>query len=154
MKRIAVHTAYLFVLAFSALSSVCAQETDWKVGMARVKITPPQPVHMAGYAARNKPYESVHDDLFAKVLVLEDKSGTRGVLVTTDLIGFSAQIATPLRERVAAKTKTTADSVLVSSSHTHTGPTLSLDRTPPEVKSPADAERTAAYTSELCDKIV
>jgi hypothetical protein len=154
MRRFAIHMMFLFVLASSDLSLVRAQEADWKVGLARVKITPPQPVHMAGYAARNKPYESVHDDLFAKVILLEDKSGTRGVLVTTDLIGFSAQIATPLRDRTAAKTKTNASSVIVSSSHTHTGPSLSLDRTPQEVKSLADAERTAAYTYELCDKIV
>src|SRR5207302_3893980 len=87
-------------------------------------------------------------------LVLEDKSGTRGVLVTSDLIGFSAEIATPLRERISSKTKTAANSVIVSSSHTHTGPTLSLDPTPRESKSLADAERTAAYTRELCDKIV
>jgi neutral ceramidase len=154
MKRVIVQIALLVGLPFSVALSVKAQDADWKVGLARVKITPPQPVHMAGYAARNKPYQSVHDDLFAKVLVLEDNSGTRGVLVTTDLIGFSAEIATPLRERVAAKTKTDARSVIVSSSHTHTGPTLSLDRTPGEVKSPADAERTAAYTRELSDKIV
>src|SRR5262245_26579390 len=154
MSRTAIHIAFLIVIAISLVSSVRGQEADWKISLARVKITPPQPVHMAGYSARNKPYESVHDDLFAKVLVLEDKAGTRGVLVTTDLIGFSAQIATPLREQVAAKTKATANSVIVSSSHTHTGPTLSLDRTPQEVKSPADAERTAAYTRELCDKIV
>jgi hypothetical protein len=154
MKRVIVQIALLVGLPFSVALSVKAQDADWKVGLARVKITPPQPVHMAGYAARNKPYQSVHDDLFAKVLVLEDKTGTRGVLVTTDLIGFSAEIATPLRERVAAKTKTDAKSVIVSSSHTHTGPTLSLDRTPGEVKSPADAERTAAYTRELSDKIL
>src|SRR5262245_63584694 len=116
MRRIAVHIALFVVFTGSALALVRAQEADWKVGLARVKITPPQPVHMAGYSARNKPYESVHDDLFAKVLVLEDKSGTRGVLVTTDLIGFSAQIGTPLRERVADKTKATASSVIVSSS--------------------------------------
>src|SRR5262249_25521327 len=152
--RTAIHIAFLIVIASSLVSSVQAQEIDWQIGLARVKITPPQPVHMAGYSARNKPYESVHDDLFAKGLVLEDKSGKRGALVTTDLIGFSAQIGTTLRERVADKTKATASSVIVSSSHTHTGPTLSLDRTPQEVKSPADAERTAAYTRELCDKIV
>ncbi len=149
-----IFAAGLIVLGGLSASLCTAQDSDWKVGLARVKITPSQPVHMAGYAARNKPFESVHDDLFAKVLVLEDKAGTRGVLVTTDLIGFSAQIATPLRERIADRTKTDAKSVLVSSSHTHTGPTLSLDRTPQEVKSPADAERTTAYTRELCDKIV
>src|SRR5437868_10425086 len=113
---------FIFAFGFSLLvgitGALCSgQEPDWKVGLARVKITPPQPVFMAGYASRNKPYESVHDDLFAKVLVLDDKAGTRGVMVTTDLIGFSAEIATPLRERVAAKMKTDAKSVIISSSH-------------------------------------
>ena len=115
-----------------AASLLPAQEADWKIGLARVKITPQQPVFMAGYAARNKPYEGIHDDLFAKLLVLEDKSGARGVLVTTDLIGFDAEIATPLRERVAKQAKTSASSVILNSSHTHTGPTLSLDPTPRE----------------------
>src|SRR5437899_854933 len=76
-----------------------AQEADWKIGLARVKVTPPQPVFMAGYASRNKPYESVHDDLYAKVLVLEDKGGMRTALVTTDLIGFTAEVADPIRKR-------------------------------------------------------
>src|SRR5438270_11552605 len=108
---------FIFAFGFSLLvgitGALCSgQEPDWKVGLARVKITPPQPVFMAGYASRNKPYESVHDDLYAKILVLEDKSGMRGVLVTTDLIGFSAEIATPLRERIAATTKTASSSVI------------------------------------------
>src|SRR5262249_31017463 len=33
-----------------------AAEPDWKVGLARVKITPERPVFMAGYASRNKPF--------------------------------------------------------------------------------------------------
>ena len=100
--------------------AVHAQEADWKVGLARVKITPPQPVFMAGYASRNKPYEGIHDDLFAKVLVLEDKGGRAGVLVTSDLIGFPAEIATPLRERIAKQAKTAAelgDRQLVAHAH-------------------------------------
>jgi hypothetical protein len=131
-----------------------AQEAVWKVGLAGAKITPPQPVFMAGYAGRNKPYDRVHDDLFAKAMVLEDAAGTRGILITTDLIGFPAEIATPLRDRIAAKTKTPAKSVIINSSHTHTGPTLSLDPTPREGRALADAERTAAYTKDLCDKLV
>src|SRR5256885_7856100 len=109
---------------------------------------------MAGYAARNKPYESVHDDLYAKALVLEDKSGTRGVLITSDLIGFPAEIATPVRQRIAEQTGAKLSAVIINSSHTHTGPTLSLDATPRETRAIADAERTAAYTKDLCDKIV
>jgi hypothetical protein len=140
--------------SLAALSCCFGQEAAWKVGLAGAKITPPQPVFMAGYANRNKPYERVHDDLFAKAMVLDDAAGTRGILITTDVIGFPAEIATPLRERIASKTKTPAKSVLINSSHTHTGPTLSLDPTPSEGRALTDAERTAAYTKDLCDKIL
>lgn len=153
MRRFMGVLAWCCWLSLSA--SLCSgQEATWKVGLANAKITPPQPVFMAGYAGRNKPYERVHDDLFAKALVLEDAAGTRGVLITTDLIGFPAEIATPLRARIAEKTKTPVGSIIVNSSHTHTGPTLSLDPTPREGRALADTERTAAYTKSLCDQIV
>src|SRR5947207_13195275 len=154
MSRIIRQIAFLISVVFAGTSSSWAQESDWKVGLARVKITPRQRVFMAGYASRNKPYESVHDDLYAKALVLEDKSGARAVLITSDLIGFAAEIATPLRERIAEKTGVPAKSVLINSSHTHTGPTLSLDPTPREGKSQADATRTVEYTNSLSSKIV
>src|SRR5204863_4881000 len=145
MSRIRLCAYSLLVVSGSAFASL-GQEADWKIGLASVKITPPQPVFMAGYASRNKPYESVHDDLFAKALVLEDKAGTRAVLITSDLVGFAAEIARPLRERIAEKTGVPVKSVLINSSHTHTGPTLSLDPTPREGKSQADATRTVEYT--------
>lgn len=152
MKRV-VHC--MSVIGGLLAASFCwGQEATWKVGLASAKITPPLPVFMAGYAGRNKPYERVHDDLWAKAMVLEDTAGTRGILITTDLIGFPAEIATPLRERIAEKTKTPAKSVIINSSHTHTGPTVNLDPSPREGRALADSERTAAYTKDLCDKIV
>jgi neutral ceramidase len=140
------------ICVLSSLAS--AQEPEWKVGIARVKITPPQPVFMAGYASRNKPYSQVHDDLFAKALVLEDKAGSRGVLITTDLIGIPAEIATPIRQQISEQTGIPAKAVIINSSHTHTGPTLSLDPTPREGRALADAQRTAAYTKDLQAKLV
>ena len=51
---------------FSCLATFAvAQDAEWKIGVSRVNITPPEPIFMAGYASRNKPYESVHDELFA-----------------------------------------------------------------------------------------
>jgi Neutral/alkaline non-lysosomal ceramidase, N-terminal len=142
----------LFGLAI--FSTAAAQEADWKVGLARVKVTPEQPVFMAGYASRDRPFAEVHDDLFAKALVLVDERGTRAALVTTDLIGLTAEIADPIRRRIEEQTGIPATSVLLNSAHTHTGPTLSLDPTPREGRSLADNERTVAYTKALQDKLV
>lgn len=131
-----------------------AEEAIWKVGLARVKITPEQAIFMAGYASRDRPFASVHDDLYAKALVLVDEQGTRAALVTTDLIGLTAEIADPIRQRVEKQTGIPASSVLLSSSHTHTGPTLSLDPMPRDGRTLADSERTVAYTRQLQDKLV
>jgi hypothetical protein len=151
MTRYSIAAAVLLLVGTPPLA---AQEADWKVGLARVKITPEQPVWMAGYASRDRPYESVHDELEAKALVLADGQGTRAVLVTTDLIGLSAEVADPIRRRIEEATGIPATSVILSSSHTHTGPTISLDPTPREGRQLADTERTVAYTKSLQDKLV
>src|ERR1700757_2653134 len=80
-----------------------AAEPEWRIGLARIKITPEQPVFLAGYASRNKPFERVESDLYAKALALEDRDGKRAVLVTTDLIGLPAAVAEPICERLHQK---------------------------------------------------
>ena len=133
-------------------SGTAAQEPTWKVGLARVKITPEQPLFMAGYASRNKPFESIHDDLYAKALVLDDGSGNRAAIVTTDLIGFRGADAQPLRQAIAAKTGVKATSIIINSSHTHTGPALAGSDLSAEGRD--HTERTLAYLKQLQDKIV
>src|SRR4051795_10950208 len=95
----------LTCLAFLFLGSATrAADTDWKVGLAQVKITPERPMLLSGYGGRTKPYEKVAADLYVKVLVLEDKEGQRAVLVTSDLLGFPASVAEPICERIHKKT--------------------------------------------------
>src|SRR5437667_9170806 len=96
--------ACLFTVCIVAVTqSILAAEPEWKVGLAQVKITPEQPVFLSGYASRNKPYEKITADLYAKALALEDRGGQKAVLVTTDLLGLSAAIAEPICERLRDK---------------------------------------------------
>ena len=141
-------------LIIAAAGVVQADDLEWKTGLAQVNITPEQPVFMAGYASRNKPFDRVEDELLAKVLVLEDAAGARAALVTTDLIGFPAEIAEPMCQRISAETRIPRERIIINSSHTHTGPTLSLDATPREGRALADAERTVAYTKSVQYKVV
>src|SRR5437016_12680441 len=104
-----------------------AAEAEWKAGLASVSITPEKPVVMAGYASRTKPFENVAQDIHAKALALEDRQGNRAVLVTTDLIGIARTVAEPVCQRIAVKTKLVRSQVLLSSSHTHSAPVLSLE---------------------------
>src|SRR6516225_999716 len=99
-----IHIRFAFFVLLLAASTASAGETLWKVGLAQVKVTPQMPVVLSGYSGRTKPFEKVAADLYVKVMVLEDSAGNRGVIVTSDLLGFPAAVAEPICERIAKKT--------------------------------------------------
>jgi neutral ceramidase len=131
-----------------------AAEPDWKVGLAQIKITPEQPVLMSGYASRTKPFEKVAADLYAKALVLEDRDGHRAVIVTSDLLGFPADVAEPICERIQAKIGLKREQILFNSAHTHAGPQLSLKAPAKDDPNSGEMLRTVEYTQKLQDKVV
>lgn len=69
---------------------------------------------MAGYANRTKPSEGVVQELHAKALVLEDPSGERAILVTSDLLGFPAVVSRTIAERAEKQYHLTRDQLLLS----------------------------------------
>ena len=107
---------------------------------------------MAGYGGRTKPFEKVAGDLYVKVLVLEDRAGYRGVLVTSDLLGFPAAVAEPICGRVQKELGLKREQILLNSSHTHAGPQLSTKAPPKDA--PGEAQRSIEYTRQLQDKVV
>ena len=131
-----------------------AAEIEWKAGLATIKITPEIPVPMAGYASRTKPFEKVEQDIYAKALALEDRSGHRAVLVTTDLLGLSRAVAEPVRERIQQKTKLAPGDILLNSAHTHSAPMLGDQDLTESGVTPEDARHIVAYTRSLQDKLV
>jgi ABC-type amino acid transport substrate-binding protein len=131
-----------------------AADPEWKIGIAQVQITPEQPVLMAGYASRTKPFEKVAADLYAKALVLEDRDGRRAALVTSDLIGFSADVAEAICARITAKTGLKRSEILLTAAHNHAGPQLSLKPGGKDAQDAGEALRTVEYTRRLEDKVV
>ena len=87
-----------------------------RAGAARVEITPPVGIKMTGYAARKSGATGVHDPLFARVVVLRDDHVSVAI-VAADLAVFCL-------ERVVseAKEKWGLDHVILSATHTHSGP--------------------------------
>jgi len=118
----------VFVSGFSCSEKVedeALKGETWKAGVSRILITPSELMWMAGYAARNRPAEGKLVDLWAKALVLEDMDGNRGVLVTTDLIGYEGYyLSDRIRDRLRSQFGFTEDRVILSCSHTHTGPEI------------------------------
>lgn len=84
-----------------------------------IDITPPVGLELAGWAFG--PSVGVHDELKAKAICLES-GGERFMLITADLIGVGTDSADTIRSEVAAAVGTDRDHVIVSCSHTHSGP--------------------------------
>jgi hypothetical protein len=96
----------------------------WKAGVARGKITPVEPMWMAGYGGRDKPAQSTLQDLWVKALALEDAAGHRVVVVTTDLLGLPRSISRNVCGQLESTYGLKRDDVMLTSSHTHCGPVL------------------------------
>jgi len=126
-----------------------AAESEWKMGVASAKITPERPVPMAGYAGRTKPFDLVEADIYAKAIAFEDAEGHRAVLVTSDLIGFTAAVAEGICARVNEKAGLKREQILLNASHTHAGPALAM--TPKS--DDAESLRTVEYTHKLQDRV-
>lgn len=91
-------------------------------GAARVDITPPLPADLLGYVRRDRAARSVSRPLFVTACVLQDEEGNRVALLAADLVGMPPSFAWRVRSSVAVEIGSSADMVLVNSSHTHAAP--------------------------------
>jgi hypothetical protein len=97
-------------------------KSDALIGIASRNITPEPGCQMAGFAARKGPAVGVHDDLYARAMVIDDGS-TTAALVTTDLLGIHTSLADEVRKRIEERTSIPAGHVALAATHTHCGPT-------------------------------
>ena len=155
---------FLLPMLLLAASTACeewAKTGQWKVGCARVSITPERPIVLLGYGDRTGVFDSVAQEIYAKAVALEDEEGHRAVIVTADLVGFQAAVVTDtVSERIMKETRLERSQLLFNASHSHTGPLVSLDPwldanvVAHAPLSPDDRKETIAYTRALQDKLV
>jgi len=140
------------LLCVTLMSTAQADET-WRVGVARVAITPAEPMWMAGYASRKKPAEGTLTELYAKALAFEAE-GRRMVIVTTDLIGIPRTLAVSLSKKAEEKFGLPRKSLLYNASHTHCGPELRPERDYFYSMAEEYAELINDYTEKLEEALV
>ena len=145
--------ALLIVLAI-AVQDVAATEKQWLAGVATVNITPELPIWLSGYAARNKPAATKHDDLWAKALVFEDANGRRAVLVTIDLVGIDRELSQAVCKRIEEQYKLPRAAIALTTSHTHSGPVIRGNLSPMYNLDEDQTRRVDEYKAKLTDKLV
>lgn len=97
-----------------------------KVGVAETVITPANPVgvRMAGYDRGVNTSTGVHDDLYARSLVVESKEGISSAMITVAVVNMSEAVMDQIRTGVNKETGIPFKNVIVSSTHTHSGPVM------------------------------
>lgn len=92
-----------------------------EAGFGKVCISPPTGAPLAGFAAREGVSAGIHDDLFARSLVLSDGKSACA-LVSVDLLALPIEFVKRVRSRIQEKTGISANAVMIASTHTHAGP--------------------------------
>jgi hypothetical protein len=146
---------FLFVaIVFLVTGFASAAEPSFKAGLATKVITPAEPLWMAGYGHRNKPAEGKLHDLYIKALALEDADGGRLVLVTSDVLGLPRSVSDAVATEVRRKTGLPRERLMLTSSHTHSGPVL-FGANADMYDMPADErKKLAPYTEQLQTKLI
>ena len=92
-----------------------------KAGYSKVCISPPIGAPLAGFAAREGVSAGIHDDLYARALVLSNETAAFA-LVSVDLLALPSEFVKRLRTMIESKTGINGDAVMIASTHTHAGP--------------------------------
>ena len=124
---------------------------DVRVGAATVLITPDAGTPMAGYYFA-RASEGVHDDLFAKAIVIES-DGKKAAFVALDLISTTRDLVTEVRRLAELATGIPGDSIMISATHAHTGPVLA-GRGARDSSLGSDEGPSRKFRDELSPKIV
>jgi len=89
-------------------------------GCSRVKITPPLETPLGGNV-RDKGSQGVHDDIYAKALVLRDNK-KEIALVSCALIALTKAMVENIRQIAEKRCAIPKNNILVCTFHTHSGP--------------------------------
>lgn len=161
----------IFVTAFLLLScqNTSSHDTDqdirceckdnngthatFKAAAGKIKITPDHNLYLGGFSP-TRFSEGVHDDLYARCLIIECPTGQRLALISLDLVGFIRYDVLLVKKELADKKIIDPNVVFIFASHQHSGPdTIGIwgkESVPPLIKSGRDEK----YIQEVRQKIV
>ncbi len=97
-----------------------------KAGVAGTIVTPHLGTYLIGYADRSAGCRSVHDDLTATALVLDD-GVTQLVIIALDMLALNERVVARVRSGIAERWRIPGEQVMICCSHTHSGPIAYAD---------------------------
>lgn len=118
-----------------------------KAGTGTQVINPPIGTSLGGYF-HDRVSTAIHDDLLAKALVLDD-GATQVAIVVCDILRVMRREVEKARELASAATGIPAANIMISATHTHTGP-----ETHPNKQVPVNESYLAELPQMIADSVI
>lgn len=127
----------LIAVALSFLFSSCDMTKENKsqlmIGMAEVNYTPEVGIDLEGnYRGNDYASRGVHDSLYSRAIVAVGETGEKAAIVSVDICSLKKESVEYMRSYIASKSDIKAENIMISATHTHSGPVSRLD--PPKTK--------------------
>ncbi|MCA9094727.1 MAG: neutral/alkaline non-lysosomal ceramidase N-terminal domain-containing protein, partial [Planctomycetaceae bacterium] len=103
---------------------VCFADGGMRFGFGKRDITPTEPMRLSGYSNRTVPAKDAYEKLNVRSMVMRGEGGETYAIVSIDLLGLSASQNAEIARRVEAAHQIPRERLVVSCTHTHTGPQL------------------------------
>jgi hypothetical protein len=116
------HLGRILTFLSLLLAPLAARADDFRAGAASIVISPEVGTPLAGYYDP-RATQGVDDDLLAKAIVVE-QGGIKAAMVVCDLISMPREVSETARRLIEQSTGIPPERVMISATHTHTGPTL------------------------------
>ena len=123
-----------------------------KISFGKTIISPEVGTPVAGYGPHDVSYAKL-DDLYANVLALDD-GNSKGVIISFDLLGIDAVNIQKIRKTCAKLFKGDESQVIVSCTHTHSGPNCRMLRGYPQYFEKEYVEQLIKTTAKLVKSVL
>jgi len=114
------------------------------IGIAEVNYTPEVGLDLEGnYRGNDYASRGVHDSLFGRAIVAQDKEGNKAAILTVDICALKRDAVDFMRNYIASKCNIKAEDIMIMATHTHSGPPASLTAT-----------KTKEYLCKAADAVI
>ena len=143
----------LSAIAVAGPPTVTAE--TYRVGAAKIDITPDYPVRLSGFGFRREESAGIESRIFARALAISTAEGAPAVLLAVDSTGISQAIVDQVGARLQAD-GVRRERLVITATHTHTAPMLSgvLETLFGEPIPPDHQSHIDRYTTDLTDQLV
>lgn len=116
------------IFIFNSCTKHKVINSDLNIGLAEVNYTPPVGLDLVGnYRGDDYASRGVHDSLFAKAVVIQNKGGAKVAFLTVDICKLPKETIQMMRTYISSRIDIQPGNIMIQATHTHSGPRSELN---------------------------